>query len=48
VDGTQYVAFAGGLGGPSKIGAPTDEKVENPPLLFVFTLGGTGTLPAAP
>ena len=48
VDGKQFVAFAGGLGGPSKIGAPTDEKVENPPLLFVFTLGGTGTLPAAP
>jgi quinohemoprotein ethanol dehydrogenase len=46
VDGTQYVAFTGGLGGPAVVGAPTNAQVEHPPLLFVFNLGGTAALPA--
>ena len=45
VDGTQYVAFSGGLGRPATVVGPTDDKVENPPLLFVFALGGKGVLP---
>jgi quinohemoprotein ethanol dehydrogenase len=48
VDGTQYVAFAGGLGRPASVFGPTNAPVENPPMLFVFALGGTGKLPAAP
>jgi quinohemoprotein ethanol dehydrogenase len=48
VDGTQYVAFGGGLGRPAPNNGPTDEQVESPPLLFVFALDGTAELPAPP
>jgi quinohemoprotein ethanol dehydrogenase len=46
VDGKQYVALMGGLGGPAPTGAPKDAKVEHPPLLFVFELDGKTPLPA--
>jgi quinohemoprotein ethanol dehydrogenase len=39
VDGTQYVAFGGGLGGPAVAGAPTNAKV---------ALGGKAELPKPP
>jgi hypothetical protein len=48
VDGKQYVAFAGGLGRANSVFGPTNEKVENAPMLFVFALDGTAQLPAAP
>jgi quinohemoprotein ethanol dehydrogenase len=48
VDGTQYVAFAGGLGRAATVVGPNNEKVENAPMLFVFALGGTAALPAPP
>jgi PQQ-dependent dehydrogenase (methanol/ethanol family) len=45
VDGKQYVAFLGGTGRrPQQVG-PTDAKVDNPPTLFVFEVGGTAALP---
>ena len=46
VDGKQYVAFVGGLGRAATTVGPNDEKVENAPMLFVFTLDGKATLPA--
>jgi quinohemoprotein ethanol dehydrogenase len=48
VDGVQYVAFAGGLGRAATAVGPNTATVENAPMLFVFKLGGTGTLPSAP
>ena len=48
VDGKQYVAFAGGLGRANSIVGPTNDKVENAPMLFVFALDGTAPLPAPP
>ena len=59
IDGTQYVAFGGGLGGPAVAGAPTNAKeerrqgvpgdqVENAPMMFVFALGGKAELPKPP
>lgn len=41
IDGRQYAAFASGLGRSAANVGPTDAEVEYPPLLFVFTLGGT-------
>jgi PQQ-dependent dehydrogenase (methanol/ethanol family) len=46
--GKQYVAFMGGTGRGQAVVGPTDAKVDNPPMLFVFEVGGTGVLPAAP
>jgi quinohemoprotein ethanol dehydrogenase len=43
----QYVAFLGGLGRPATATGPTNEKVEHPPLLFVFALDGKAELPEA-
>ena len=48
VEGKQYVAFAGGLGRANSIVGPTNDKVENAPMLFVFALDGTAPLPAPP
>jgi quinohemoprotein ethanol dehydrogenase len=48
VDGTQYVAFGGGLGRPAATLGPNDAKVDNAPMLFVFKLGGKAELPPAP
>jgi len=45
VDGKQYVAFQGGLGRPATTEGPNDAKVDNPPILFAFALGGTAELP---
>ena len=45
VDGTQYVAFGGGLGRAATIVGPNNEKVDNPPIMFVFTLDGKAELP---
>jgi quinohemoprotein ethanol dehydrogenase len=45
VDGKQYVAFMGGAGRPPQVVGPTDAKVDNPPMLFVFEIGGTAALP---
>jgi quinohemoprotein ethanol dehydrogenase len=45
VDGKQYVAFMGGAGRPPQVVGPTDAKVDNPPMLFVFEVGGTAALP---
>jgi quinohemoprotein ethanol dehydrogenase len=47
VDGVQYVAFAGGLGRAATAVGPNTAAVDNAPMLFVFKLGGTGTLPSA-
>jgi quinohemoprotein ethanol dehydrogenase len=47
VDGKQYVAFVGGLGRTATTFGPNDEKVEHPPLLFVFELDGKAELPQA-
>jgi outer membrane protein assembly factor BamB len=47
VDGKQYVAFQGGLGRPAPTVGPNDEKVEHPPMLFVFALDGKAELPSA-
>ena len=46
-DGKQYVAFQGGLGRPATITGPNDEKIEHPPMLFVFALDGKAELPKA-
>jgi len=48
VDGKQYVAFMAGAGRPAQTVGPTDAKVDNPPMLFVFELGGTAALPPPP
>jgi quinohemoprotein ethanol dehydrogenase len=45
VDGTQYVAFEGGLGRPAPTVGPNDAKIENPPMMFVFALDGKAELP---
>ena len=46
VDGKQYVAFGGGLGRAATTVAPNNASVDNPPILFVFTLDGSAELPA--
>jgi hypothetical protein len=46
VDGKQYIAFGGGLGRAATIVAPNNEKVDNPPILFVFALDGNAEMPA--
>jgi quinohemoprotein ethanol dehydrogenase len=48
VDGKQYVAFLAGTGRPPQTAGPTDAKVDNPPMLFAFEVGGTAELPPPP
>jgi quinohemoprotein ethanol dehydrogenase len=48
IDGKQYVAFLAGAGRPPQTTGPTDAKVDNPPMLFVFAVGGTAELPPPP
>jgi PQQ-dependent dehydrogenase (methanol/ethanol family) len=48
VDGKQYVAFMAGTGRPPQAVGATDAKVDNPPMLFVFEVGGTAALPPPP
>jgi quinohemoprotein ethanol dehydrogenase len=45
VDGKQYVAFQGGLGRPATTVGTNDEKIEHPPMMFVFALDGKAELP---
>jgi quinohemoprotein ethanol dehydrogenase len=45
IDGTQYVAFGGGIGRTATVVGATDGSTENPPVLFVFKLGGTAPMP---
>jgi quinohemoprotein ethanol dehydrogenase len=47
VDGKQYVALTGGLGKTVMTPGPTDEKIDTPPLLFVFELDGKAPMPKA-
>jgi quinohemoprotein ethanol dehydrogenase len=44
-DGKQYIAFMAGVGRRPPAVGPTDDKIDNPPMLFVFELGGTAALP---
>jgi quinohemoprotein ethanol dehydrogenase len=46
IDGKQYVALMGGLGGSAFGPGASDAKVEHPPLLFVFELDGKTPMPA--
>ena len=46
VDGTQYIAFQGGLGRPATTVAANDEKIDSPPIMFVFALDGKAQMPA--
>jgi quinohemoprotein ethanol dehydrogenase len=46
IDGKQYVTFMAGRGQPAANVGPTDAKVDNPPMLFVFALDGKAELPA--
>lgn len=48
VDGKQYIAFMAGAGRSPQLTGPTDAQVDNPPMLFVFAVGGAAALPAAP
>jgi PQQ-dependent dehydrogenase (methanol/ethanol family) len=48
VDGKQYLAFLAGTGRPAQTVGPTDAKVDNPPMLFVFEVGGMAALPPPP
>jgi quinohemoprotein ethanol dehydrogenase len=45
VDGKQYIALMGGLGLPAVTVGPTDAKMDNPPLLFVFEVDGKTPMP---
>jgi quinohemoprotein ethanol dehydrogenase len=45
VDGTQYVAFQGGLGRPAATVGPNDAKIDSPPMLFVLALDGKAEMP---
>jgi len=47
VDGKQYVAFGGGLGRAATVVGLNNAIVDNPPIMFVFTLDGTAEMPAA-
>ena len=48
IDGKQYVAFAGGIGGGASVQTGATAPPINTPLMFVFTLGGTAKLPEPP
>jgi quinohemoprotein ethanol dehydrogenase len=45
VDGKQHVALMAGFGKRPTPSGPTDAKVDNPPLLYVFALDGKAPLP---
>jgi len=45
IDGRQYVAFGGGIVRAATVVGPTDGKTDNPPVLFVFALGGKARMP---
>ena len=43
--GKQYIAFMGGLGRAANVVGPNNDKIENPPMLFVFGLDGKAEMP---
>ena len=45
--GKQYVAFMGGLGRAATVVGKNNDKVDHPPMLFVFEVDGKAELPAA-
>jgi len=45
--GKQYVAVMAGTGRNANVVGPTDAKVDFPPMLYVFALDGTATMPPA-
>jgi quinohemoprotein ethanol dehydrogenase len=45
--GKQYVAFMGGLGRAATVAGATNDRVEFPPMLFVFELDGKQEFPKA-
>jgi quinohemoprotein ethanol dehydrogenase len=45
VDGKQHVALMAGMGKRPTPSSPTDSKVDNPPLLYVFALDEKAALP---
>jgi quinohemoprotein ethanol dehydrogenase len=47
LDGKQYVALMGGTGRPQTAFGPNNDKVDFPPLLYVFELDGKAAMPAA-
>jgi quinohemoprotein ethanol dehydrogenase len=47
IDGKQYVALMGGLGRSVMATGSTNDKVDTPPLLFVFELDGKEPMPKA-
>ena len=47
VGGRQYIAFLGGLGRPANVVGPNNDKVDNPPMLFIFELDGKAEMPKA-
>jgi quinohemoprotein ethanol dehydrogenase len=47
VDGKQYVAVMGGAGRPQTVTGPNNDKVDFPPLLFVFEVDGKAPMPEA-
>ena len=46
IDGKQYVAFMAGRGRAAGVVGPTDAKIDDPAMLFVFALDGKAALPA--
>jgi quinohemoprotein ethanol dehydrogenase len=46
IDGKQYVAFGGGLGRAATVVGRNNDKVDGPPILFVFALDGKAEMPA--
>jgi quinohemoprotein ethanol dehydrogenase len=47
IDGKQYVALVGGLGRSVMATGSTNDKIDTPPLLFVFELDGKEPMPKA-
>jgi hypothetical protein len=45
--GPRYIAFMGGLLRPATSVGPNNDKVENPPILFVFGFDGKAEMPKA-
>jgi quinohemoprotein ethanol dehydrogenase len=45
-DGKQYVAFIGGLGRPATVVGPNNAKIDGPPMLYVWEVGGKAPMPA--
>jgi quinohemoprotein ethanol dehydrogenase len=48
IDGKQYVAFLAGAGRPAQLVGRNDAKIDFPPMLYVFEVGGTAVMPPGP